>query len=337
MLNLNKIKDIVFQDIEPLLHALDIDYEIYQDNIYSNCPIHEGSDNKRGFSISLDRQQWKCWTHHCDDKYKDIYGLVGGVLAKRKNRRISFKESLEFVCQIYNIDCDSVQQESEPAVESDMSKIKRIFTYHNKLQEISIPEIELGDISGYFISKRHFLESTLQHFCIRDCLDPDSPFYKRAVIPIHSPSGLLVGYMGRSTEDYILPKYIFSKGFKSANYLYNYHRAVNKAAEISCLFVTEGQGDVWRLYEAGVENAVSIFGSTVSIQQERQLLQSGITKLVVLTDNDQAGRESKIGIQRQFNRAFKIMFPSMGRYKDVGEMNVEFIKENILSQAKGCY
>jgi hypothetical protein len=54
----------------------------------------------------------------------------------------------------------------------------------------------------------------------------------------------------------------------------------------------------------------------------------------VLTDNDQAGRESKIQIQRQFSRFYKLSFPKLNK-KDIGDMTVEQIKTLILPQIKG--
>ena len=121
-----------------------------------------------------------------------------------------------------------------------------------------------------------------------------------------------------------------------SNFLYNYHRAISKAVETSCLFITEGQGDVWKLYEAGIENAISIFGKDLSIKQADKVLGSGVTKLVILTDNDQAGRESKMQMQRQLSRMFKLYFPRMTR-KDIGDMTVSSIKDNILPQVRGTY
>jgi len=146
----------------------------------------------------------------------------------------------------------------------------------------------------------------------------------------------IVAYIGRSTQSFLKPKFLFTRGFNKNKYLYNYHRAIDKARETSCLFVTEGQGDVWKLYEAGVENAISIFGKSVSPVQKSILEKSGITKLVVLTDNDQAGREAKMKIQRDMSRMFKVVFPRLSR-KDVGDMSVEDITTNVLPQLKGMY
>ena len=109
-----------------------------------------------------------------------------------------------------------------------------------------------------------------------------------------------------------------------------------KPQEIGCIFLVEGQGDVWKLYEAGVHNAVGLFGKDISRSQKSLLLKSGVTKLVVLTDNDQAGREAKIKIKRDMSRSFKLVFPQM-KTKDLGSMFADKIKEDILSNLQGYF
>ena len=87
--DLNKIKQIVYKDIEKLLNHFDINYELINNNYYSTCPIHAGSDNKRAFSISSEKQQWRCWTRNCHDQYnKDIFGLVVGILTNKYGREV---------------------------------------------------------------------------------------------------------------------------------------------------------------------------------------------------------------------------------------------------------
>ena len=63
---------------------------------------------------------------------------------------------------------------------------------------------------------------------------------------------------------------------------------------------------------------------------------SGVTNLVILTDNDSAGRESKIKIKREFGRLFKLIFPAM-HSKDLGNLMVEKLQVDILSELKGLY
>ena len=102
------------------------------------------------------------------------------------------------------------------------------------------------------------------------------------------------------------------------------------------MFLVEGQGDVWKLYESGVYNAVGLFGKDVSSTQRTLLLKSGVTTLIILTDNDQAGRESKIKIKRELGRLFNLVFPKM-HTKDLGDMSTEQIHDQILTDLKGCY
>jgi DNA primase len=90
------------------------------------------------------------------------------------------------------------------------------------------------------------------------------------------------------------------------------------------------------MYESGVKNAVGIFGKEISETQKNKIITSGVTKLVILTDNDQAGRESKIKIQRMFNRLFTLKFPTFSK-KDIGDMSIEEIQNTILCDLKGMY
>lgn len=346
MLDLNKIKEVITNDIETLLHSLEIEYESISDNIFSKCPIHEGSDNNRALSICKHDLKWKCWTRGCEKELKnDIFGLVQGVLQNKTDKEVKFIDAVNYVCKLYKINkkhTGSIKHE-QPTNEEEydnFNDIIKIFTQRKKEEAVSTVEIDLGwvntwKISEYFI-KRGFREDTLKHFEIKECFDRNLQLFNRAIIPVHSYEGVNIGYIARSTKDYILPKYLFSKGFKKSNYLYNYHKAIKPALEKSCLFILEGQGDVWKMYEAGVNNCVSIFGKTLSETQRDKLLSSGITNLVVLTDNDQAGRESKVQLQRQLNRTFTVKYPKMNK-KDVGEMKIEDIQKIILSDLKGLY
>ena len=339
MMDLKKVKSIIFKDIELALSNLDMSYEILGDNIYSTCPIHEGSDNCRAFSLSKDKRIWTCWTRGCqEDHGNDIFGLIQGVLSQSTGEPVGFKEALLWVCKVLNIDSYDIKVEKveEP---DDFVKLVNIFrnnTSHqnNKLSEPTSVRYNVIHPSPYF-QTRGFSESTLLHFEVGDCADKSSSMHNRSLIPIHSDDGSeIVAHIGRSTKHYMKPKFLFTKGFDKRMFLYNYHRAIDIATSTSCLFVTEGQGDVWRLYEAGVNNAVSIFGKTLTEQQVAKLTSSEVTTLVVLTDNDQAGREAKTDIQRRLGRMFNLVFPRMTS-KDIGDMPVELIKSKVLTQVGG--
>jgi DNA primase len=143
--------------------------------------------------------------------------------------------------------------------------------------------------------------------------------------------------IGRSIKEYRMPKFLISPtGFNKRNYFYNYHRAIQRAEETSCLYILEGQGDVWKLHESGVRNAVSVFGKSISKEQSNKIKKLAVTHLIVLMDNDQAGREAMVQMKREFGRMYKLTFPKLSD-KDVGDMSVYKIKKDILSELKGTY
>ena len=157
----------------------------------------------------------------------------------------------------------------------------------------------------------------------------------RSIIPVHF-NAREIGFIARATRDWLKPKYLFSNGLRKTDYFYNWDRAIDHALKTRTLFLVEGQGDVWKMFEAGVINCVGLFGKSISEQQKRLLLTSGITNLVILTDNDAAGREAKIKIKREFNRLFTLIFPQM-HSKDLGNLLVEKLQIDILSGLKGLY
>lgn len=338
-LDLNKVRDIIFSDIYKLLDSFNLEYTQDADNIFMRCPIHEGSDNPVGLSISLDKQVWRCWTRGCHEHYNcNIWGFVKGMLDTD-----SFSEALKYICKLYDVNGASknngnIDIPSSNNGDNDFSMLVSQITNRKqhvarlgKLEHITKPKTDRTP-SAYFIS-RGFDPKTLEFFGVRDTPRGTKGVLRhRAIIPIWDNAGIYCGYIGRATVPFVEPKYIFSKGIKKSDYLYNYHNAVG----LESLFLVEGQGDVWRLWECGVKNAVGLFGKDISAEQRKLLLNSGATRLVVLTDNDQAGRESKIKIKRDLGRLFKLVFPKM-HTKDLGSMLNETVEENILKDLRGYY
>lgn len=337
-MELKKIKQKLNNNIEKVLSSLEINYEILGDNIYCKCPIHEGSDNPKALSFATDKGIWKCWTRDCQNHYgNDVFGFIRGILSHKTGQEKTFSDALAWACKLLKVK-GAIQQDEKPEVEEDaFFDVIKIINQKQKTIEHKTVQIDF-DVSypsQYFIS-RGFKEKTLKHFDVGDCTSK-CVLHNRAIIPIHDDDGKnIIGLIGRATKEYISPKFLlYPKGLDKRYCLYNYHRAVEHIKKTNCLYIVEGQGDVWKLYEAGVKNVVSIFGKTVTKQQEEKINKLPITHIVVMTDNDQAGRESKMQIKRQFNRMYKLTFPKITA-KDIGEMKIKDIKI-ILESLKGTY
>lgn len=339
-MDLKQIKNLLNDNIDRVFAELSVDKEKFGNNIYCKCPVHESSDNPRALSYSTDRKMWKCWTRDCQQEYgNDIFGLIRGTLSNQSGEEVDFKEALKWACKLLNIKSDYKKEEKVVEVtEDDLDKIIKIFNAKETKHTPTTIQLECNlSIPSEYFNNRGFNKQTLKYFGVGDCYDKGT-LQDRAIIPIHDDVGKnLVGAIGRATKEYRNPKFlIYPKGFDKRYYFYNYHRAIKKAQETSCLFILEGQGDVWKMYEAGVKNAVSLFGKTISEQHESKLNKLAVTNLVILMDNDQAGREARVQIQRQLGRMYKLIFPRLSN-KDVGDMSVKNIKSEILSNLKGCY
>jgi 5S rRNA maturation endonuclease (ribonuclease M5) len=337
-MDLHKIKNKLNEKAEDIFSKLGMKYETLGDNIYCSCPVHDGSDNPRAFSFSKQKGIWKCWTRDCQQEYRnDIFGVIRGYLSREAGKDVGFKEALKWSCNFLGVN-SKIKSASVPNDENDFSKlvntIKSDINLCKEFQEISIDYSSIVP-SKYFLH-RGFAESTLKYFDIVDCNDRSSKLFDRSIIPIHNDDGnKTIACIARSIKEYKTPKFLITpKGFDKRFFFYNYHRAIEHINRTSSVILVEGQSDVWRLYEAGIYQVMSLFGRTLSKEQEYKLYKLSITHVVVLLDNDQAGRESKVQIQRQLNRMYKLSFPKIIT-KDVGEMSVDQVRQIIVPQIKG--
>ena len=102
------------------------------------------------------------------------------------------------------------------------------------------------------------------------------------------------------------------------------------------VILVEGQGDVWKMHQAGLKNCVGIFGSSINDDQLLLLEQSGALNLVILTDSDDAGEKACQQIVKKCGRRFNYHRPEIST-KDVGDMSIEQIKQELYPQLKGLF
>jgi DNA primase len=133
----------------------------------------------------------------------------------------------------------------------------------------------------------------------------------RIALPIHNGAGQLVAYAGRwpgePPDD--TPKYKLPTGFKKRLELYNLHRAI-AAKETQPWLLVEGFFDCLHLWQHGARRVVALMGSSLSPEQQALLLEhtKPDTHLVVLLDEDEAGREARgdIAARLSFHRYVRI-------------------------------
>lgn len=126
-------------------------------------------------------------------------------------------------------------------------------------------------------------------------------------------------------------KWKVQKGFKKEYYLYNFHKALSYIQRNKTIVLVESPGNVWRCWENGVRNVVAIFGVYLTDCQKQLLEKILLKKVILLLDNDLAGRQGQERIQRQLERLFIVKTPIIkyGHFNDLGDMDNKYFKETV--------
>ena len=332
------ISDQLVDRISELLDYFEIEHEFFDNRVSFACPIHEG-DNTTALNIFISgdyaKGNWRCWTHHCESQYKqDILGFLQGLLSVREGEEVGFGETLKFACKFLDSSFDNIQVSEKNDRQQFVELANKVFNKQiNPSKGISRSEIRqrIKIPADYYID-RGFLPDTLDKFDVGLCDTPRKPMSNRVVVPVYDGNHEhMVGCVGRSTSSEFNPKWLNSKGFNSGASLYNYWHAKNYILESQVAILVEGQGDVWRLDEAGIYNVVGMFGCSLGEQQRIILERSGALTLVVMTDADEAGLVARDKIAEQCERMYNIKFVDLLQ-KDVGDMSVEEINTHVKPQ-----
>jgi len=130
-------------------------------------------------------------------------------------------------------------------------------------------------------------------------------------IPIHSPDGILVGFVGRSIEG---KEFKNTPGLPKSKILFNLHRVKTS----SKVYVVESSFDAIRLDQVGF-SAVATLGANVSNTQI-ELLQRYFNNIIVIADNDEAGGNMKDKIIEKLKSRVSVIQLNI-EYKDIGDMD----------------
>lgn len=135
-------------------------------------------------------------------------------------------------------------------------------------------------------------------------------------IPVASPDGMSLGFVGRSVEG---KDFKNTPGLPKGKVLFNLHRVKSS----SIVYVVESSFDAIRLDQVGFP-AVATLGANVSISQIR-LLEKYFNNVVLIADNDEAGNIMKDKLIEKLGSSVSVITLDK-QYKDIGDMDDESIK-----------
>lgn len=130
-------------------------------------------------------------------------------------------------------------------------------------------------------------------------------------VPVHSPDGVCVGFVGRSVEGKFFKN---SKDLPKKHTLFNLHRVKRKEK----VFVIESSFEAILLDQVGA-NAVATLGARVSNEQA-ELLNRYFNSIILVRDNDDAGKEMAERLTKILGSKLLVTTAPSGA-KDVGDLS----------------
>jgi DNA primase len=263
------------------------------------CPFHNNHRTPAG-EVQKDSGMFFCFS--CQ-KSADLLELVMHTSGRTYFESARFIKSKEKLTNLAT-EIDKVLIKEEQYKTFDELIIKRL---HNNL-------VSSERAKNYFNYRKIKKDS-----CIKFALGY-SEKQDMVTVPVHSPDGVPLGFVGRSIEG---KDFKNTPGLPKSKTLFNLHR-VKKYDKV---YVVESSFDAIRLDQVGLP-AVATLGANVSSKQI-ELLQKYFNNIIVIADNDEAGGNMKDRIVEKLSSRVSVIKLN-NQYKDIGDMpddelsNLEF-------------
>jgi len=297
--------------------------------------LKKAGSNFKGLSPFTDEKSPSFMVSPVKQIWKDFSTGKGGnaVSFLMEHEHYSYPEAIKFLAKKYNIEIEETVQSDQE--KEQMNERESMFLVSNFAKEY-FHDILLNSTKGKaiglsYFKERGFNENSIKKFDLGYCLDNWDSFTNealkkgydikylastgvtivrekkqfdrfkgRVMFPIHSMSGRILGFGGRTlSSDKKTAKYVNSPEsdiYHKSKILYGIYQAKKEIAKQDNCYLVEGYTDVISFYQSGIENVVASSGTALTSDQIR--LVHRLTKnITVLFDGDAAGiRASLRGI-----------------------------------------
>ncbi|MDC1343784.1 DNA primase [Flavobacteriaceae bacterium] len=294
--------------------------------------LKKAGSNFKGLSPFTDEKSPSFMVSPVKQIWKDFSTGKGGnaVSFLMEHEHYSYPEAIKFLAKKYNIEIEETVQSDQE--KEQMNERESMFLVSNFAKDY-FHDVLLNSTQGKaiglsYFKERGFREDIIKKFDLGYCLDTWDSFTNealkkgydikylastgvtivrenkqfdrfkgRVMFPIHSMSGRILGFGGRTlSSDKKIAKYVNSPEsdiYHKSKILYGIYQAKKEIAKQDNCFLVEGYTDVISFYQSGIENVVASSGTALTSDQIR--LVNRLTKnITVLFDGDAAGIRASI-------------------------------------------
>lgn len=274
--------------------GLDIQSEVDSDYIVF-CPFHANNRTPAG-EVDKVKGTFFCFACH------HICDLVELVMHQTSR---TYFESLRFIKSKDTGSSIELEIEKRLVAKEDYVQFDELL-----IQRLAVSALDSSRAMSYY-SGRKITEASVRKFELGYSERQDM-----VTIPVHSPDGMLLGFVGRSVEG---KQFKNTPGLPKSKTMFNLHRVKSSRN----VYVVESSFDAIRLDQCGFP-AVATLGSNVSNFQV-DLLKKYFNDIIVIADNDEAGGNMVTRLKEKLTSRVSIIRLEK-QYKDIGDMEDSDIK-----------
>ncbi|MDX1315130.1 MAG: DNA primase, partial [Eudoraea sp.] len=258
--------------------------------------------------------------------FKDFSSGKGGnaVGFLMEHEKLTYPEALRYLARKYNIEIEEKELTAEDIQQRNVREsLLAVTQYAQKYFTQQLGTAEGKAVGMSYLRQRGYREDILEKFQVGYSPEEWKAFtedakkngYKqeylvktglsiekedntfdrfagRIIFPIHSLSGNVIGFGGRTLKtDKKTAKYVNSPEsdiYHKSKILYGLFQAKKAVVNANRCFLVEGYTDVMALHQAGIENVVSSSGTALTEDQIR-LIKRFSENVTIIYDGDEAG------------------------------------------------
>jgi len=328
-------------------------------NYLTLCPFH--TEKTPSFVVSPAKNIWKCFG--CGKAGDSIKFLM-------EYKGLSFSEAVVEIANKYGITVKYIGNTKE-----DLEK-KNLFSVIQKVADFYRENLKKSREAKSYLKERNIFSSTVETFFIGyspydiqklikfmedegitidelkkvgvlvQSLDGEikDRFKGRVIFPIKDHLGRIVAFGGRIISPNISPKspkYLNSpetKIYNKSKVLYGFFEAKDYLREKKYGIIVEGYFDLLSMYQIGFKNIVATLGTSLT-EYHAKLLKKFVNKVILMFDNDKAGKEAVIRASKLLLSQDIDVYYSPLTEKDPDDLAKKGIKEveNQLNKSKDIF